>query len=199
MSSARTTYDPIAMTLHWLMAIAIIALLLIGWTMTGDSIDSSTRETFFVWHKSMGVVIFFAALFRLFWRSRHEPPPEPASLEAGEIMLAQTTHMLLYAFLILQPLTGWMLSSVMPYKTQFFGFFIIPDLFFMPSYDTAVGTWLSSFLKNLHGFLGSAFAILLVVHIGAALKHHFLTRDAVLFRMAPVWAAPLLKKLRHEK
>jgi cytochrome b561 len=40
---------------------------------------------------------------------------------------------------------------------------------------------------------------LLFLHVGAALKHHFIAKDDILFRMTPKWAEGLLKLIRGEK
>jgi cytochrome b561 len=90
-----------------------------------------------------------------------------------------------------------MLYSLSPHKSLFFGLFPIPDLFSMPQVADVAG-W-REVLEGLHGFFGAAFAALIVLHVGAALKHHFVLRDAVLLRMAPAFLAPVLRLLRGER
>jgi len=193
-----TVFDPVQKTLHWTIAFCILALLFLGWMMTGDpALSEATRRSFYGLHKSLGLTVLLLAVLRIAWRVTHRVPALPGGLRPWEIWLAGAVWQLFYVLLVLQPLVGWMLYSLSPHKSLFFGLFPIPDLFSMPQVADVAG-W-REVLEGLHGFFGAAFAALIVLHVGAALKHHFVLRDAVLLRMAPAFLAPVLRLLRGER
>ena len=129
-----SVYTPVMKTIHWTTAAIVIALLILGWTMTASNlITESTRGTLFGWHKSLGVTILLLSLVR-FLGVRHAAPAMPAGLRPWEAALAGLVHKLFYVLLILQPLTGWMLHTVEPHKALFFDLFPIPGLPFLAGY-----------------------------------------------------------------
>jgi cytochrome b561 len=191
-------YTPIMKAIHWTTVIIVIMLLLIGWTMTSDlTMSTATRGMLFALHKSLGILILLLTLFRLYWGKIHRAPPLPAGLRPWEIMLVAVVHKLFYVLLLLQPLIGWMIYTVSTHKSLFFGLFRIPDLPFMITFQNFPPVL--DFLEGIHAVGASILAIAIVLHVGAALKHHFVIRDDVLLRMSPTALAPLLRKLRGER
>lgn len=193
-----SVYDPVLKTLHWTIALAIIALLCIGGIMTSDlGFAPETRKALYAFHKSLGVLVLLPALARIFWRLGREVPAMPPGLKAWEAWAATWVHRLLYVMLVLQPLSGWTLNTVAQRKTPFFGLFIIPDLPFLSGLADVKGALPA--LADAHGVLAAILTGLLVLHVGAAIKHHFLVRDDVLLRMAPASLGGMLRALRGER
>lgn len=191
-------YDPVLKAIHWTTVALVLALLILGWTMTSDlEMSGPTRGALFGIHKSLGICILFLTLCRLLWRSRHRAPALPPVLRPWEIRLVQVVHKLFYVLLLLQPLVGWMLHSVTPNKSLFFGVLRIPKLPFLAGFENS-SLWIDV-LEGIHGTLASILVVAIVLHVGAALKHHFVIRDDVLMRMSPAALAPLLRKLRGER
>ena len=95
-----------------------------------------------------------------------------------EKTLARGTHILFYVLLFVMPLTGWMMSSAKNYSVSWFGLFTWPNL---------IGKNEDNFdlLRSTHVILSDALFVLAVLHILAALKHHFWNKDDVLLRMLP--------------
>jgi cytochrome b561 len=91
---------------------------------------------------------------------------------------AQLSHFLLYALMIALPLTGWVISSAsnVPFKI----FWTIP----LPAI-AAPDKALADLFATIHGWLVSLLAVVLVAHVGAALRHHYVRKDTVLSRMLP--------------
>ncbi|WP_300154413.1 cytochrome b/b6 domain-containing protein [Solidesulfovibrio sp.] len=183
-----TGYDPVWKAMHWLTVAVVLALFLLGGTMS--------RGTPFLvmWHESLGIFVLLLTLARLLWRATHVPPPLPGGLRPWEAFAAVAVHKLFYVFLVLQPLIGWGLYSLSSNTTLFFGLFPIPKL---PLGELA-GQAARGVLAGAHGAGAASLAILFVLHAGAALKHHFVLRDNVLLRMAPDALAGALRKLRGE-
>ena len=82
-----------------------------------------------------------------------------------------------FALLFAIPLTGWALATADGQALSFFGWFDVPQL--------AGGTLNEDQLEELHEVSFNLLAGLAVLHIAAALKHHFIDRDNVLRSMLP--------------
>ena len=175
LGNTRTTYGPLARALHWWMAALIIGLVGLGLYMT-DQPDSDPKWALYDLHKSLGVVAFTLVLVRLAWR-RASPPPDPsASLSDLEKSAAHAAHFLLYAAMIALPVSGYLDSAFGGYHISVFGLFDVPLL--LGKNDT-----LFKLAERTHGLIGYGLILLVAVHAGAALKHHFVARDDVLRRM----------------
>ena len=172
-----TRYGVVAIGLHWLIAIAILGSFALGFYMS-DLPLSPQKLKFYSWHKWAGVSIFLCVLVRLLWRLSHRPPELPDSIPAWQRKVAGATHMLLYLLMFVVPLTGWLMSSAKGFQTVYFGVLPLPDLL-------AKNDELGERLEQAHALLNYGMAALVVAHLGAALKHHFIDRDEVLARMLP--------------
>lgn len=171
------SYDRVARSLHWLMALLLLLTLAVGMVMT-DLPLSPRRLAIYSYHKWAGVTVLLLLLLRLYWRLTHRPPGLPASMPAWEVTVAHAAHWLLYALMLAVPLSGWLMSSAKGFPVVYFGVLPLPDLV---AKDKALG----ELLQNLHGVLAYALLVLVVLHVAAALKHHFIERDDVLARMLP--------------
>ena len=170
-------YTPVAKVLHWLMAVLLFGLLALGFTMT-DLPLSPRKLQLYSWHKWAGVTVFLLVLVRLAWRVTHRPPPLPEHMPKVMQLAAHAGHVLLYALMIAIPLSGWLMSSAKGFQTVWFGVLPIPDLL-------DKNRELGDLLQTVHLSLNLLFVAVIVGHIGAALKHHFIDRDDVLTRMLP--------------
>ena len=164
--------------LHWLLAIAVIGMAIFGLLIKYGDFSPVERIRLYALHKSTGLTILVLALLRLgirvIDRRRPELPPMPRWQHVG----ATTSHVLLYVVLIGMPLSGWLYNSAAGFPLQWFGQFQVPSLV-----DR------SEELKMLAGSLHFAglclLVVLLMAHVSAALKHHFIDRDNVLKSMLP--------------
>jgi cytochrome b561 len=128
------------------------------------------------------VTIFLLVLLRLSWRLAHRPPP-PVSMPAWQQTAASLVHFLLYVLMIVVPLSGWLMSSAKGVQTVWFGVLPLPDLL-------AKNKELGDLLATVHKTLNFTMAGLVLIHAGAALKHHLVDRDEVLVRMLPFLRKP---------
>ena len=174
-SGAR--YTRVAIALHWLIAFALIGSFSVGLYMV-DLPLSPQKLRIYSWHKWAGVTIFLCVVLRLGWRLRHPPPELPAAMPAWQRRLAGASHVLLYLLMVAVPLSGWLMSSAKGFQTVWFGVLPLPDLL-------DKNKELGDLLREFHILLNFGMATLVFVHVGAALKHHFLDRDDVLARMIP--------------
>jgi cytochrome b561 len=162
---------------HWLMAALIFAQIALGLVAVSWRI-SPTKLNLFVWHKSTGMLILTLLALRLLWRLSHRAPRLPWDMPPWERAGAHLSHILLYVLMIALPLTGWVISSAsnVPFKI----FWTIP----LPAI-AAPDKALADLFATIHGWLVTLLALVLVAHIGAALRHHYVKKDTVLTRMLP--------------
>ena len=175
MSTGR--YTTTAIALHWLMAVLILSSFGVGLYMSGLPL-SPTKLQIYSWHKWAGVTAFLLVLLRILWRAGHRPPMLPAAMPRWQQLAAHGGHALLYVLMVAIPLTGWLMSSAKGFQTVYFGVLPIPDLL-------AKDKELGDLLRDVHATLNYLMIAIVVGHVGAALKHHFIDRDDILTRMAP--------------
>ncbi|MEP7302448.1 MAG: cytochrome b [Caldimonas sp.] len=178
---AESAYGVVAIVLHWLVAVLIVAAFLIGLSMV-DLPFSPQRFRLFNWHKWLGIAILVLSAARLLWRAGgHPPPPVPAGMPAWQLAAFRGTHLVFYGLFFVVPLLGWAYTSAVGVPVVFLGWLPLPD--FVPR-DKAFG---DEVLKPLHEIASWLLAAVVVVHLGAAFRHHFVERDRLLVRMWPWW------------
>ena len=177
-AAADASYTRTAIALHWLAGALILCGFTLGLWMTNLPIAPRTLRIY-GYHKWIGITVFLLAVARLAWRHAHPPPP-PVAMPDWQVRAAAATHALLYALMLAIPLSGWIYSSATGVQVVYLGLVPLPDL--VPKDKT-----LAAVLKAVHGTLNFTLLALVIVHSGAALKHHFVDRDAALRRMLP-WA-----------
>lgn len=171
------SYTKTAIALHWLIAFGIFAALALGITMVNLPL-SPFKLKLYSWHKWLGVCIFAFAVIRLAWRLTHPVPALPETMQVWERWAAHLTHGVLYVLMFAIPLSGWLMSSAAGFPVVLFGVLPLPNLI-------EKSPELTEIFKVLHFALNVGLVILVCMHVGAALKHHFINRDQVLTHMLP--------------
>lgn len=178
MTQAGKRYTGVAIGLHWLVAFLIFAAFPLGVYMH-DLPLSPTKLQLYSYHKWIGITVLLLAVLRILWRIGHPAPPLPDSMPAWQKAASHGVHALLNLLTLAVPFSGWLMSSAKGFQTLWFGVLPLPDLV---GKDKALG----ELLAQVHMGLNLALAILVVLHVAAALKHHFIDRDDVLTRMSPL-------------
>lgn len=177
----QARYTSTAIALHWILALALVGIFVMGNYMA-DLPFSPQRLKLYNWHKWAGITILTLSVLRLLWRTTHRPPALPATIERAmptwQLRAYHATHTLMYALFFAVPLMGWAYSSAAGFPIVVFGVLPLPD--FVPASKELAET-----LKPLHGLLADALALLVGLHVAAALKHHFIDKDGLLQRMLP--------------
>jgi cytochrome b561 len=126
----------------------------------------------------MGMVVLMLLIARVLWRLTHRPPALVAGLPRWQVVAAHSVHVALYVLMLAVPLSGWLMSSALGFQVVLFGVLPIPDLI-------AVDKVLGHTLKSVHELLNYGLLSVVIIHVGAALQHHFMLGDETLRRMLP--------------
>lgn len=179
MNTKPAYYTRTAQFLHWLMALIFISAWIIGFY-SGNFLSYETDGAFkgdvITLHKNIATTILFLVVIRIFWRYTHPAPQLPENMSAGMKALAHFGHLALYFMLLALPITGCLFSWTAGHPAPVLYLFNIPRLL-----DT--NPEIMAIVKPIHIYLSWAVGLLLVGHILAALKHHFVDKDTVLLSM----------------
>ena len=193
--SPASRYDDVAVGFHWLIALLILGLLAIGKYMTSLESDDPLRYALTQWHKTFGITVLLLSVLRLLWRFAHRPPPEPATVPDWQRKAAHAAHLGLYALMFVVPLTGWIMVSASPLDVDTLLFGVIPWPHLPPFPTLPDKEAVAEAFEGYHELAGNLLILILIAHVGAALKHHFVDRDTVLVRMLPDWSRSWNAKL----
>lgn len=134
------------------------------------------KETAIDLHKNIATLILFLIIIRIFWRYTHPAPKLPDSISSTMKRIAHVAHIMLYLILIILPISGCLLSWGAGYNVPVAYLFNIPQWVNKNAQIVAI-------VKPIHIYLSWFAGGLVVLHILAALKHHFIDKDSVLLSM----------------
>lgn len=167
-------YGWVSRSLHLVMAVGLLAMLPLGWQIATMQVSLSNLWLFGL-HKSLGMTLLALALFRVVWHLFSPPPAPVGPMPDWQRRAARWGHRLLYAFMLLIPLSGWVASAATGPDVLVFG---IPLPRIAPTSATIEATGFA-----LHAWLSIGFACLLGLHIAAALYHQFRLGDGSIRRV----------------
>ena len=172
-------YGSVAVTLHWLVALSVIGLAILGLWMVDLGYYSPYYRSAPFWHKSVGVMLAVVLLVRLLWRLANQQPAHLANHKRWETRLAGLAHALLYVMLLLIIASGYLISTAKGQPVSVFGWFELPALITgLPRQADRAGA--------VHYWLAIGVLGLAAIHALGGLKHHFIDRDDTLRRMLPM-------------
>jgi len=177
----KTKYDRVAVTLHWVMALAFFAMLGSGLSFDNIPMSQSFKFNMYQWHKSLGVILLIAFFIRIGWRLFHYPPKLPDKLSKLDKIGSKFGHWALYGAMIIMPLSGWAMVSSSSYglPTIVFEWFTWPHI---P--DIAGNKMINGLAKDTHEIVAWIFIALIIVHVGAVIKHAKFDHINLLKRMS---------------
>lgn len=178
-------YSLVAIILHWLMALLILANLWLGWrygTATGMA-----KFDLMQWHKSIGITVLALSLVRLGWRAVRRPPAYPRSMARWQKAASTAAHSGFYALMIGLPLTGWAIVSASPTNipTLLYKSVAWPHIAFIHDRPMASRVQIDAWAVDAHHLLVWGLCGLLALHLAAIAKHGLLDGDRIWARMLP--------------
>ncbi len=185
--SGAVRYNIVAIIIHWLTAITVIGLLVIGNIMADLPNSDPNKLDLFNWHKSFGVAVLLLTVIRFAWRLSHKPPALPDAMPEWEKKGAHAAHWLFYLLLFAVPLLGWAMVSASPRNipTVLFNAFDWPHMPFLADLESDQKKEIHEVFEDLHASAAYVMAALIVFHIAAALRHRIILKDDVVQRMLP--------------
>jgi cytochrome b561 len=186
LARSLTRYSSVAIVLHWLIALLILGNIALAWTFQNTP-QGLLWFKLIQLHKSVGITVLLLSVIRLAWRLINPPPPEPNSLKPWERIASQIVHWGFYLIMIAMPLSGWVLvsASLKSLPTVLYGVVPWPHIGAVHALPVDARKMWSSNAANTHGALAWLAYALIVLHVGAAMKHALLDRDSVIGRMIP--------------
>ncbi len=161
--------------LHWLMAVMVLAMLLIGMAMVASLLDYHWLLSI---HRPLGILVLVFVIVRFVNRQVTRPPPFLETMSTLERAAATWSERLLYALMFMMPLIGWGSLSAARYPIVLFGSIHLPPI--LPH-----STWLYTVLRTSHTILAYLLFFTFMAHLSAVLFHTVVLRDGLLRRMAP--------------
>lgn len=163
-------YGTFSKTLHWLMAVLIIALLVVGFYMTGLEDEDPSRGQIYGMHKAFGTLVMMLVVIRVIWLRISPAPALPAVFTAKEKRVVSSVKGVLYLLMFLLPISGYVMSTAAGRTTSFFGMFDLPMLF-------GENKALAGFAHESHEILAFVIILFTLVHIAGAVKHRLKDRN----------------------
>ncbi|MCE8041699.1 cytochrome b [Billgrantia desiderata SP1] len=172
--NTRTGWGLVSIALHWLSALTIVGLFVLGWWMTGLGYFDPWYNLAPWWHRSLGMLLLFATLLRILWRL-FQPTPQ-AQGSRFERIAAHLGHIALYVLMLTVMISGYLISTARGRGISIFDWFEVPALISgLPNQASIAG--------DIHWYSALALMLLAAGHTLAALKHHFIDRHDTVLRM----------------
>lgn len=172
MKSTSTKYGSVAVTIHWLSAVAILAMLGSGFR-AASMTDSAAKEAILMFHVPLGIVILALTFLRLFWWWRVDQKPKPVAGDpAWQTLSAKGIHVLFYVVILGMVASGMGIIALSGAGSILFGADVGP----LPNFSEVLP-------RGPHGLGARLMVALFLLHAGAALYHHFIKKDGLIWRM----------------
>ena len=166
-------YSPATKMIHWLMAIVIIGLLVVG-TLLENMENGPDKFELMSLHKSVGVLALLLFFLRIPLRIINPVRPIDG-VPKSTLIAASAVKGLLYLSMLLMPVSGIVMSQSAGYPVAMFGW-EIPMLI-------GENEQVNQIAGLMHGIVSKVLMALIALHVLGALYHHFIRRDDTLRRM----------------
>jgi cytochrome b561 len=174
--NAVVRYSRTAIALHWLIALVLFAQIPLGWYLEEIPTGTPARSWYVNLHKSIGMTLGVAIVFRAAWRWLHPAPALPEWLPRWQRVGASASHVALYACMLIMPLSGYLASNFSKWGVKYFNAIDLPP-------------WgvdderIYALLNGVHVATSYVLVALIVAHTVSALRHAY-RRDGIFQRMA---------------
>lgn len=173
-----TEFGCVAKFFHWVIALFVIFLIPLGFCMV-DAGAGTLKGFLYGLHKSCGLTVLFLLILRYMWRLVNRRPKFPANMPVWQAKVANLSHASLYVLLLLQTLSGWVMSTAANHVPSFWWAVNIPAPWVQPSND------LAEVCSFIHTYCAWVLVGVICLHILGALEHWWIRRDGVFQRMQP--------------
>ncbi len=173
-----TGYGLVTRFTHWIMAIAIVGMFVLGlWMVTLNYYSPYYRAAPDI-HRSVGILLLIWLVLRFGWRLAN-PRPDDAELSPWERTASRVVHWGFYPLLLALMVSGYLISTADGRPIEVFNWFSVPSIVQKKGMEDTAG--------EVHEILAYLTIAVVVLHAAASLKHHFVDRGRILTRM---WSGP---------
>ena len=176
-------FSPVGVAFHWIMAALILFQLGLGWALWLMPAGGAKVGAFAL-HAVVGIGIFVLAFLRMVWRIMVTDPYNSADMQGWRTTIAYIVEHLFYVCFFMLPLTGWAMWSSVASPGSIDLLISFPPL---PFHD--LETWrnwrILDLAEDLHLLFVWLLMLMIPLHVGAAVKHHFWDRNDVLKGILP--------------
>lgn len=155
--------------LHWLTAMTIMALLIVGFYMADIDPDAAGKYDLYPLHKAFGMIALLLVMLRLPVRAKGPVPSPSVSLKKWEQQLSHIVHIGLYVAMLSMTWSGYLMNSTYAYVqgVDIFGLFTVPDI-------TSKSEYWNGIAHQIHTITAWSFVVLLSLHLAGVAKHRLL-------------------------
>lgn len=164
-------YLPITKFFHWAIAYLVLILLPLGFFMRG--LNTFIQANAYLIHKSLGITVLILMILRIAFIIFIKRPPLPVNMLGWERYLSKLVQYSLYVFLIIMPISGWIMSTAANKIPLYFG------LFYVPFPGISPNKILAEYMIQVHSTTAWILLVLIFLHLSGALKHYFINKDEV--------------------
>jgi cytochrome b561 len=186
-TTAPRRYTRLAIWLHWLVAVLIIANTAL--ILSVKAWPEDWGRPVIDMHKSIGITVLGLVVLRILWRLGHSPPPLPNAYRPWERVVSHAAHGLLYFLILALPLSGWMHDSAWKdaatHPMRLFGVLPWPRIAFIETLEPTLKERMHDSFFAAHEAFAWALYALLALHVAGALKHEFFDREREIARIWP--------------
>lgn len=169
------TFGWVSILLHWLVALVVLGMYPLGLFIVSLSYYDPGYRIYPDWHRSIGVLLMLLLCLRIVWRWIN-PSPRQLSRHRWEQWAASLGHLGIYLLLITILSSGYLFSTADGRSIQVFNWFSLPAI-------PGLALRQEELAADIHFYAATLLMLLVGVHALAALKHHFIDKDATLTRM----------------
>ncbi|MCT4657351.1 MAG: cytochrome b/b6 domain-containing protein [Cohaesibacter sp.] len=171
-TSSPSRYSKVTIALHWLGALLILGLIVVGQMM--DGMQGPEKLELLDMHRKIGLVTGLIFLVRLVFFFLHARPEADPNWPPMQAKLAKAIHLLLYLLPLVMVASG--MASLM-----IFGLGQYVDNGDIAGYLAAAG---SVPPLNVHGIVAKLLVASVVLHVIGAIYHQFVKKDGIMTRMS---------------
>jgi cytochrome b561 len=176
-STATHRYPALTRSLHWIVALMVLATMPIGVVMLQEGLARPTQNLLFILHKNGGVILLGLVLLRIFWRLRYPGPPLPPTIPQWQARVAHGVQWGLYTMLLVMALSGYIRVRAGGFPVEMLDALGVPPL--VPRSQSLAET-----AQLVHAYGRFVLVALILAHVGAGLRHA-LARDGIFARIWP--------------
>lgn len=183
--SERGRYSPVGIAFHWVMAFLILFQLGWGWWVSEMPVGGDKLQGYQV-HSAVGLAVLVLAIARFGWRIAIPGPKNDADTQGWQTQVSYAIHYLFYIAFFALPLSGWaMWSSIAEPGPLYLGGVLPWPQLPLDTLPLELRWRIMDVAEDIHVIFVILLLIVIPLHVGASLKHHFWDRHDVLTGMLP--------------